>query len=92
VVRDSNSIQMPTPQDHVRGDNFGVGVCQWAAETMRIGQEKGSLTIQWTDNKVTKHVWEIPQSMSIENMQGTGPRDCDLLITYCMTRNSYVVS
>jgi len=64
-IRTLNQLNI---QDPVWGENAGVGVCQSAAETMRIGQEKCSLTIQRTDNKVMKHLSEIPQSLSIENM------------------------
>ena len=53
---------------------------------MRICQENGGLKSQWKDNKVRERVWEIVQSMSISNEQGAGPKQCDLLIDYCVTQ------
>ena len=77
---------MPTLQVRVRAKNAGVGVSQWAAETMGIWQDKGGLTTQWIDNKVRERVWGISQSMSIINKQGAGPEQWDLLIDRCVTR------
>jgi hypothetical protein len=88
VVGDGNTIQIPTPQVCVWAENAGVGVSQWAAETMGIWQDKGGLTTQWIDNKVREHVWEIAQSMRIINNQGTSPEKRDLLIDRCVTRIS----
>jgi hypothetical protein len=67
VIADANTIQMPTLQVRVWAENIGVGVSQWAAETMGIWQDKGGLTTQWIDDKVMECVWEISQSMSIIN-------------------------
>jgi len=64
---------MPTLQVRVWAENAGVGVSQWLAETMGIWQDEGGLTTQRIDNKVRECVWEITQSMSIINKQGTGP-------------------
>jgi len=79
---------MPTLQVRVRAENAGVGVSQWAAETMGIWQVKGGLTTQRIDNKVREHVWEIAKSMSIINDQGAGPEQWDLLIDHCLTQIS----
>jgi len=68
------------------GREHPVEVRQWAAENMRICQENGGLKSQWKDNKVRERVWEIVQSMSISNEQGAGPKQCDLLIDYCVTQ------
>jgi hypothetical protein len=79
---------------HVRiwAENTGVGASQWAAETMGIWQDEGGLTTQQMDNKVRERVWEIAQSMSITNEQGTGPKQWDLLIDRCVTRISELES
>jgi hypothetical protein len=79
---------MPTLQVRVWAENAGVGVSQWAAETMGIWQEKGGLTTQRKDNKVRERVWEIAQSMSISNKLGAGPEQWDLLIDRCVVRIS----
>ena len=63
----------------------GVGVSEWAAETMGIWQDKGGLTTQQIENKVMECVWEIAQSMRIINKQGAGPKQWDLLINCCVT-------
>jgi len=83
---------MPTLQVCVWDENAGVGVSQWAAETMGIWQDKGGLTTQWMDNKVRERVWEIAQSMSIINKQGASPEQWDLLIDRCVTRISELES
>jgi hypothetical protein len=83
---------MPTLQVRVWAENAGVGVSQWAAETMGIWQDKGGLTTQRMDNKVRERVWEIAQSMSIINKQGAGPEQWDLLIDRCVTRISELES
>jgi len=77
---------MPTLQVRVWAENAGVGVSQWAAETMGIWQDKGGLTTQRIDNKVRERVWEIAQSMNIINKQGAGPEQWDLLIDRCVTQ------
>jgi len=84
-VQDANAIQMPTLQVRVWAEHAGVGVSQWAAETMGIWKDIGGLTTQWMDNKVRECVWEIAQSMSIINKQGTSPEQWDLLIDRCVT-------
>jgi len=56
VVADANTNQMPTQQVCLWAENATVGVSQWAAETMGILQEKGGLTTQPKDNKVTECV------------------------------------
>jgi len=66
-------------------ENAGVGVSQWAPETIGIWQDKGVLTTQWIDNKVRERIWEIAQSISIINNQGTSPDQWDLLIDRCVT-------
>jgi len=76
---------MPTLQVGVWAENAGVGISQWAAETMRIWQDEGGLTTQRMDNKVREHVWEIAQSMSIINRQGASREEWDLLIDRCVT-------
>jgi len=81
-----------TLQVCVMPENAGVGVSHWAAEPMGIWQDKGGLTTQWRDNKVTDCVWEIDQSMSIINRQDAGPEQWDLLIDYCITRICDLVS
>ena len=83
---------MPTLQVLVWADNAGVGVSQWAAETMGIWQDKGGLTTQRIDNKVREHVWEIAQSMSIMNKQGVSPKQWNLLIDRWVTRISELES
>jgi len=59
VVADDNTIQMLTQEVCIKAENAGVGVSQWAADTLGIWQEKGGLTIQWKDIKVRECVWEI---------------------------------
>jgi len=76
---------MPTRQVRVCVENAGVGVSQWAAETMGIWEDKGGLTTQRIDNKVRQRVWEIVQSMSIINKQGAGHEQWDLLIDRWVT-------
>jgi len=83
---------MPTLQVRVWAENTGVGVSQWAAETIGIWQNKCGLTTQRIDNKVREHVWEIAQSMSIINKQGASPEQWDILIDRCVTRISDLVS
>jgi len=83
---------MPTLQVRVWAENGGVGVSQWAAETMGIWQNKGGLTTQRIDNKVRERIWEITQSMSIINKQGAGPEQWDLLTDRCVTRISELES
>jgi len=67
-------------------DITAVGVSQWAADTMGIRQEKGGLTTPLNDNEVRESVGVIDQSMSISNVQGTGPEQCDVLHDHCVTR------
>ena len=74
MVANANSIQMPTLQVRIWAENDGVAVSQRAAEAMGIWQDKGGLTTQWIDYKVTECVWEIAQSKSILNKQGAGRR------------------
>jgi hypothetical protein len=76
---------MPTLQVRVCAENTGVGVSQWAAEPKGIWQDKGGLAIQRMDNTLRDHNLEIAQSMIIINMQGTGPKQWDLLIDHCIT-------
>jgi hypothetical protein len=75
-------------QVRVWAENASVGVCQWAAETMGIWQDKGDLTTQQIDNQVREGVWAIVWSMSIMNKQGTGTGQWDLLIHCFFTRIS----
>ena len=77
---------MTTLQVRICAENAGVGVSQWAAETMGIWQDKGGFTTQSIHNKVRERVWEIAQSLSIINKQGAGPKKWDLLINRCVTR------
>jgi hypothetical protein len=56
---------MPTLQVRVWAENAGVGVSQWAAETMGIWQDNGGLMTQRMDNKGRERIWEIAQSLSI---------------------------
>jgi hypothetical protein len=79
---------MPTLQVDVWGKNAGVGVSQWATETMRICQDKGGLTTQWMDNKVRERVWAIAKSMRTINNHGAGLEQWDLLIDRCVIRIS----
>jgi hypothetical protein len=79
---------MPTLHVRIWAENAGVGVSQWAAESMGIWQDKGGLTTQQIDNKVGERAWEIAQSMSIIIKQGTGHTQWDLLIDRCVTRIS----
>jgi len=83
---------MPTLHVRVWAENAGVGVSQWAAETMGIWQDKGGLTTQWMNNKVRERVWEIAHSMSIINKQGSSPEQWDLLIDRRVTRISELES
>jgi len=83
---------MPTLQVRVWAENAGVGVSQWAAETMGIWQDKGGLATQRIDNEVRERIWEIAQSMIIINKQGAGPEQWDLLIDHCITRISELES
>jgi len=75
VFTDVNTIQMPTPEVRVWAKNAGIGVSQWAAETMGIRQDKGGLTTQQIDNEVRERIWDIVQSMSIIIKQGTSPKE-----------------
>jgi len=83
---------MPTVQVCVWAENAGVGVSQWAAESIGIWQDKGGLTTQWIDDKVRQPVWEIAQSVSIINKQGASTEQWDLLIDSCVTRISDLAS
>jgi len=83
---------MTSIQVCVWAGNAGVGVSQWAAETMGICQEKGDWTTQWKDNKVRQCIWEIAQSMSISNTQGVGLKHWDLLINCCATWISHLAA
>jgi len=83
---------MPTLQVSVWAESTGVGVSQWAAETMGIWQDMGGLTTQQIDNKVRERIWEIAPSMSIINKKGAGPKQCDVLIDCCITRISDLAS
>jgi len=71
---------MPTQQICIRAENAGVRVSQLSAGTMGIWQEMGGLTTQQKDNKVRDSLWEIAQSMTINNKLGAGPERWDLLI------------
>jgi len=51
-----------------------------------IWQDKGGFTTQWIDDILREHFWEITQSISIINKQGTGPEQCNLLFNHCVTR------
>ena len=92
VVAVADTIQMPTLQVHVWARNTSVGVGQCAAETMGIGHNAGGLTAQRIDNIVRARMWEIPQSISIINKQGTSPKRWDLLINRCISRISDLAS
>jgi len=59
---------------------------------MGIWQNKGGLTIHRIDNKVREHIWEITQSMSLFNKQGTGHNQWDLLIDRYVSQISDLVS
>jgi len=83
---------MPTLQVRIWAENAGVGVSQWAAETMGIWQNMGGLTTQRMDNKVRERIWEIARSMSIIHKQGASPEQWDLLIYRCVTRISELES
>jgi hypothetical protein len=83
---------MFTLQVRVWAENTGVGVSQWAAETMGIWQNQGGLKTQQIDNKLSESVWEIAQSMSIINKQGASFEQWDLLLDCCITRISDVES
>jgi len=76
---------MPTLQLCICAENAGVGVSQFAAETMGISQEIGGLTSQWKHNTVRERIWEIASSMSISNKQRDGPEQWDLLMDCCIT-------
>jgi hypothetical protein len=56
VIADGNTIQMLPLQVRIWAENAGVGVSQWAAETMGIWQDKGGLTTQQMDNKVRERI------------------------------------
>jgi len=92
VVADVKTIQIPTQGVRHWVLNAGVGVTEWAAETIGIGQEKGGFRMQRKYNKVTVPVWEIAQSMGISNRQGAGPKQWELLIDRCITRISDLAS
>jgi hypothetical protein len=79
-------MQMLTLQVRFRAENGGVGVSQWAAETIRILQDKSGLTTQAMDNEVMEGHWGIAQSMSSINGQGAGTEQWDLRINRCVTR------
>jgi hypothetical protein len=83
---------MPTLQVSVWAKNAGVGVSQWAAETMGIWQDEGGLTKQRIDNKGRECVWEIGQSISSINKQGSDTEQWDHLIDRCITQISDLVS
>jgi len=86
VVADADSIQMRTLQVRICAKNTCGGVRQWAAETMRIGQENGGLTEQQIDNQVRERIWEIAQSMGIMDKQGAISEQWDIIIDGCVTR------
>jgi len=88
VVADANTVQMPTLQVRIRAENAGVGVSQWAADTMGIWQHKGGMTREWIDNKMRERMWEIAQSMSIINKQGTDSKQWDFLIDHYVSQIS----
>jgi len=88
VIPDTNTSQMAILQIHVWVKNAGVGVSKFTAETMGIWQDTGGLTTEWIVNEVRECVWVITQSMSIIKMQGTGPKQWDLLINLYITRIS----
>ena len=83
---------MPTLLVSVRAENTGVGISQWAEETMGIWQDNGGLTTQQIDNELRERVWEIAQSMSIINKQGASPEQWDLLLNRWVTRISELES
>jgi len=79
---------MPTHQVCNWAENTGVGVNQWAADTMGIGQDKGGLTTQRIDNEVRECVREISQSTNIINKLGDSSEQWDILSDHCITRIS----
>jgi len=84
---------MPTLQVRVWAEKTGIGVGQWAAETMGIWQDKGGLATQRIDHKVRDHISEIKsQSWSIINRQGACTYHFDLLVDRCVTPISHVES
>jgi len=48
--------------------------------------------MQWIDNKVGEHIWEIAQSISVINKQNAGPKAWNLLIDCSVTRISHLAS
>ena len=83
---------MPTPQVRVGAKNAGVGVSQWAAETIGIWHDKGGLTTQRIDNTVRECIWEIAQCMSNINKQAAGPEEWCLLMDRCVIGISHLAS
>jgi hypothetical protein len=77
---------MPTVQFRVWAKNAGVGVSQWAVETFGIWQQKGGSTTQQIDTKVRMCVWQIAHSITMINMQGSGPEHWCLPINCSITR------
>jgi hypothetical protein len=78
-------MQIPALPVHIWARNIGVGVSQWAAETMGIWQDQGGLTTQWIDNKVRERVRVIAQSMSSIKKQRAGTEQWVLLINRHVT-------
>jgi len=59
---------------------------------MGIWQDKGGVTTQQIDNTMREHGWEIAQSMSKINEQGTSPEQWDLPINHYITEISLLAS
>jgi len=92
VIAGTNTKQMATRWVQLSAENAGVGGTQWEEETIGSWQEKGGLTTQQKENKVRERVWEIAQSMSISNKEGTCPKQWDILINSCVTSISDLAS
>jgi hypothetical protein len=88
VFEDKITHQMPILQFRVWATHAGVVVSQWAADTIGISQDIGSLAIQWIDTKVRERIREITQSMNMINTHGAGHKECDLLTDRCITQTS----
>jgi hypothetical protein len=65
---------MPIHQSRLWTETSAVGVSQWVAETVRIWQKKGGLTLQTNDIIVTEQVWQIAKSNNISNSLDTATK------------------
>jgi len=64
-------MQKPNAQFHIRADNAGIKIRQWAPQMIVIWQDKGALTTQSMENPVRECMRGIALFNKISNMHGT---------------------